>query len=400
MEMNKDEATRCLGIAQRRRDEGDLAGALRFARKSVSLFPTAEAESLMNSLAQETENGSAEPSATSSASETAPGPELRQRHTGGSSSAKTTSERRPEPSSHSSSYTEENMRAVKRVLACSKTDFYEILSIEKSATDIHVKKAYRKLALQLHPDKNSAPGADEAFKLVSKAFTVLSDEDKRAQFDRYGADPESRSASAAAGNFYQGGGAAFETEITPEQLFNMFFGGDLGGGRFDGGDAFRFGGQPRQFTQRHHQQRAQREEVGGNGLGYLVQLLPLLLLLIFTMTTTLFSGPSEPSYSFSPTYNHHNLQHTEAHQVAYYVNPRDLNAYVSGSRHRMQRFEQTVEADYVRHVQTRCRQERDMRRHEIRRARGWFGLGADEAALQRAENKPTPACDELNRFMG
>ncbi|OAD07979.1 hypothetical protein MUCCIDRAFT_126048, partial [Mucor lusitanicus CBS 277.49] len=64
--------------------------------------------------------------------------------------------------------------------------YYKVLSVERTATDVQIKKAYRKQALQFHPDKNSAPGADEAFKLVAKAFDVLSDSNKRAIHDEGG----------------------------------------------------------------------------------------------------------------------------------------------------------------------------------------------------------------------
>jgi DnaJ family protein B protein 12 len=71
--------------------------------------------------------------------------------------------------------------------------------------------------------------------VVSKAFTVLSDQDKREHYDRYGADPESRASAAAAGGdagFHNGGAAFnFESEITPEQLFNMFFNGGFNEGK-------------------------------------------------------------------------------------------------------------------------------------------------------------------------
>ncbi|ABO93948.1 predicted protein, partial [Ostreococcus lucimarinus CCE9901] len=67
-------------------------------------------------------------------------------------------------------------------------DYYRVLGIERGASDADIKKAYRKLALKLHPDKCQAAGAEEVFKTVSKAFACLSDPNKRAAFDRYGSD--------------------------------------------------------------------------------------------------------------------------------------------------------------------------------------------------------------------
>ena len=141
------------------------------------------------------------------------------------------------------SYTVEQKAAVIRIRKCSPTAFYEILGLEevkKTCTESEVKKAYRKLSLLTHPDKNGHEHADEAFKMVSRAFGVLGDKEKREKFDRFGTDPDSRFSQAQAQNPFSGfaqrrpGGQAggFQEDMTPEEMFQRFFGG--GGGGFGG----------------------------------------------------------------------------------------------------------------------------------------------------------------------
>jgi molecular chaperone DnaJ len=72
------------------------------------------------------------------------------------------------------------------VAASGKRDYYEVLGVAKGASPDEVKKAYRKLAIQLHPDRNKAPDAEERFKELSEAYAVLSDQEKRARYDQYG----------------------------------------------------------------------------------------------------------------------------------------------------------------------------------------------------------------------
>lgn len=70
-------------------------------------------------------------------------------------------------------YTPEQKAAVLRVRKCSATAFYEILAVEKTATDGEIKKAYRKLSLLTHPDKNGYEGADEAFKSMYALYRIF-----------------------------------------------------------------------------------------------------------------------------------------------------------------------------------------------------------------------------------
>jgi DnaJ-class molecular chaperone len=67
-----------------------------------------------------------------------------------------------------------------------KRDYYDVLTVTKSASKEEIKNAYRKLALQYHPDRNKSPGAEEKFKEISEAYAVLSDDEKRKRYDTYG----------------------------------------------------------------------------------------------------------------------------------------------------------------------------------------------------------------------
>ncbi|XP_076904755.1 uncharacterized protein LOC143560314 [Bidens hawaiensis] len=110
-------------------------------------------------------------------------------------------------------------------------DYYSTLGVPKSATIKDIKAAYRKLARQYHPDVNKQPGATEKFKEISAAYEVLSDDKKRAMYDRYGEDGVKSTVGGQAG--------AYATN--PFDLFETFFGTSMGG--FAGADTAGFGGR-------------------------------------------------------------------------------------------------------------------------------------------------------------
>ncbi|MHA1821024.1 MAG: molecular chaperone DnaJ [Promethearchaeota archaeon] len=101
-----------------------------------------------------------------------------------------------------------------------KRDYYEVLGVDRNADTDTIKRAFRKLALKYHPDRNKSPDAEEKFKEIQEAYSVLSDPDKRAKYDQYGFSGVDMGDFGFSGNGFSGLG----------DLFDMFFGG-FGGGR-------------------------------------------------------------------------------------------------------------------------------------------------------------------------
>lgn len=190
--MNKDEAIRCLSIAQKHRDAANYSSARKFVLKSISLFETPEAHKLLQSIdnaeaASASSSSSGYSGSTSkAASSSASGAEAHPSAAGATHRHTQSSSAQPNGTAGGQGgkkreYTAEQHSMVKKIRACKITEYYEIMSLKRDCEEVEVKKAYRKvcfcqriqslvfilnlqLALALHPDKNGAPGADEAFK--------------------------------------------------------------------------------------------------------------------------------------------------------------------------------------------------------------------------------------------
>ncbi|KAJ3763826.1 hypothetical protein EV360DRAFT_32763 [Lentinula raphanica] len=454
--MNKDEAIRCLSIAQKHRDAANYSSARKFAHKSIALFETPEARKLLDSIdeaeastsASSSSNGPSGSTSTTTPSSSASGAETHpsasgatHRHT--QSSGTKANGTAGGMGGKKRDYTDEQHAMVKKIRACKVTEYYEIMSLKRDCEEAEVKKAYRKLALALHPDKNGAPGADEAFKMVSKAFQVLSDPQKRRAYDASGFDPEDRTArSAGFSSASFNGGQAFEGEMSPEDLFNMFFGG--GGNAFGGG----FGGGPGMlsvslcpdissqsnlvFTTTFGPGGFRTTRMGGfNGAARqqqqqnevprsaFIQLLPLIILFAFSILSALpnlFTTPPipDPNFSFVPTNRYYMERHTPTRDVIYHINPTEfMNHPVIGPElirdggnvkskvkrgPHMAKFEEGVEKTYISEVWAQCRRGQERRERQIDAERGVFGIGTDWDKVRKLQREPIEACVELERL--
>ncbi|EGF99840.1 uncharacterized protein MELLADRAFT_94057 [Melampsora larici-populina 98AG31] len=346
MDSNREEAQRSFKLAQSY-ERSDPIKSLKLARKSCSLFWSVEASELVKSL----EKGkSTTTDSTSTSKET-----LRNRK---QTTTTTTNSNNSAPKPSNSipneplSYKPAQLEIVKKIRKCKPTDYYEILELKRDCEDGQVKTAYRKLALALHPDKNSAPGADEAFKMVSRAFQVLSDPNKRSAFDRHGADPDSRFASTSSNpSPFHRHPSHFSTAdegMDAEQIFRMFFGGGMGGGMFDG-PGVQFGGGPTVFqfgggmprvrrsgqntweTLNQNQRRTSNHQEVRTPTTW-ISFLPIIfffLISIFQSFPALFSTPSkpDPTFSWTPSTLYPTQRVTHSAGIRYFVNPTEFSTH-------------------------------------------------------------------------
>lgn len=355
MDGNKDDALKSLKIGKEALEKGDRNRALKFLNKARRLDPTLPIDDLLSTV--NSDAGDHTTSAEEPAKNSSDQPSIRRR---------TGSAPVPGPSSSSSvSYTEEQVSIIREIKR--KKNYYDILGVEKSCTVDDVRKSYRKLSLKVHPDKNKAPGAEEAFKLVSKAFQCLSNEESKRKYDVSGEDEvvyERRAAARPARGF----NGYYEADVDAEEIFRNFFFGGMGGmapaGNFGG---FSFGGPGMA-----HRQAAADNGSGGFNVRALIQLLPVLLILLIN-----FLPSSDPVYVLSQNYPYeHRL--TTPKNVNYYVKSTKFEQdYPLGSRERAT-IEERVEREYFGILRQNCQFEMQRRQ--------WGYI------------RETPHCDMLRKF--
>lgn len=359
MDGNKDEALKCLKIAKDSIESGDRSRALKFLNKARRLDPSIEIGDLMSNLndSQPEDKNPDEPTADNPFNPLRNGPRRRVPAGGPSSSSS---------SSTSATYTEEQITIVREIKR--KKDYYEILGVEKSCSSEDVRKAYRKLSLKVHPDKNQAPGAEEAFKMVSKAFQCLTDEESRRKYDLVGSEePVYQRRGGGGANGMRGFNGFYDGDVDADEIFrNFFFGGmhpatttgNFGGFTYGPGVRVRTGGAG--------------VDHGSNWVRTFIQLLPVILIVLVN-----FLPSSEPLYSLNRSYSH-DVRFTTQKGVNYYVKSAKFEQQYPPNSPERVALEQKVEDDYQSVLVHNCRLE-------------W-------QQLHWGYRRETPNCDALKRF--
>jgi DnaJ family protein B protein 12 len=262
-----------------------------------------------------------------------------------------------------------------------------------------------------------------AFTVVSRAFQILSDSDKKMKYDKFGGDPDSRfsaASSSGASPFsgfasQRGGGQRgpmFEEEISPEELFRQFFGGGMGGpfggpfGGMGGGPGFVFnmggggpgirvhqfgGGQPRRRP--HNHENAQPASL----IQAMSGLLPLLLLFVLPILSGLFSGngtSSGPTIRLDKASHPHTELHTSHRlSVPYWVNPTEVKDF---SNSRWKSLDKYAENRFVQSLSSECEFELGQRARLVQEAQGFFYV--DQVKMERANKYEMPNCRKLESY--
>ncbi|XP_064382533.1 dnaJ homolog subfamily B member 14-like [Halichondria panicea] len=340
---NKNAALQWLGKAKVALQEGKTEEAERLASKSLKLCPTEYTKEFLNKL--QSSEGST-PSKPAPPSDSTPPPK-----------EESSKPKEEEPKTSKESYTPEQAKAVKRVLVCH--DYYEILEVPKTATEAEIKKQYKRLALQLHPDKNNAPKADDAFKAVSKAYAVLSDKDKRNDYDRFGED------GLRATNAYA------EPDIDADQMFRMFFGDSFFGNGFGpsysvhrdpfGRTVYRRRTGHSRYGHSHGSHSHSRQEPD-SGLAMLCQLVPIVILLIVVLFGNVLTGffPSA-SFSLYQSNSYPIKRYVKDFNIQYFVQKSFAREYVS-NENLLASVEKEVINEYLWNLNHHCNSEKYSRR--------------------------------------
>lgn len=356
MESNKDEAFRCISISKCAYEEGDRTRAQRFLSKARRLYPDLKVNNSLFAFIEDvrqktTENDQSSESVCREISK-------EDNESKGASKNNENYGCRQRNSSSTIEFSEvvHNIRK--------STDYYEILGLQRDCSQTEVRKAFRKLSLKVHPDKNKYPGAEEAFKAVSAAFNCLSNPEQREKYDNQNLD-EVHDYSYEQ---YTGQYNSYEyCNETSETFANFFFKMNQQNAGFQGPNFFR-----------PHKTRgdATIDSVNRTRILHfvgLVQLLAIVMLILVSLMPNTY-----PSFSMNKDASYQYECLTNDHGVSFFVKRPDFQQkYPPGSNIR-KNIDDLVEKNYKEMLAHNCRVEVGLRM--------W------------GRTEETPSCDALRQF--
>lgn len=360
MEANKDSAEELFQIAQVHFTNQKFEEALIYFERSKKLFPLQNVDTFIEKCKLSKGKSSTNSKPNTSTQDSKP------------------QEKKEVPQSN---HTQEELKEIKEIINCK--DYYQILGVSKTANKDEIKRAYMKKAMKFHPDRNTCPGAEDAFKNISSAYSCLSDEKKKKFYDQYGTEDVQRIQQN------------FPRRQNFQQFSHVFEGDD-----FD--DILRhfFQNQHRQRdrqTQRRRNRDDEREEFQ-SPFGFIFQFLPLLILILLPTLLNMFSSftPTAP-FSTQKTDVYHVERMTSDGHLPYYV--RESFNYDWPRYYRsIYQLENQVVIQTIREVDAKCREEQDLKVSAIKEAQWYFRGEERTQKIEEAEKLETKSCERLSEL--
>ena len=254
-------------------------------------------------------------------------------------------------------------------------DYYDILGITKETSNDDIKRAYKKLAIKFHPDKNKSPKAEEAFKKIATAYQTLTDPKKRELFDKYGSEEEYRE------KVYQERQQQYD-DFDAYDIFDIFF------GNID----------PEVIRRQRRRYRAHQQQVNPKVAKFLpfIQLIPILLMGISYILPTLFK--SKELYVFEKNNDYPYTKKTFRYKVDYYFGDDFKQKYKDNNM--VRNAEKEIENNYVTYLKINC-QDRQQTKEEIKYKLMYYRKGSYYYQLLINELKKIDlsVCEQLKNLL-
>lgn len=406
MDSNRDDAKRCLDLAAVALKAGEVEKASRLLEKSQRMFPLSDAQNdLANEIARAQNGFKSSSSSTSNAST----------HAKTARSSRASSDAAPSPPRPATAEMEAAVASIHRKREGS---HYEVLEVTRDADENALKRSYRKLALRLHPDRNFAKGADEAFKRVSHAFDVLSDPQRRSHYDTFGTDdpgqPQTRRTNRGNANVNPFTNASdFDQFVhvnggfSPDEIFTFLFNGDP---RLRA--QFMHGGVRRRRQRRHSEgddngNRTNGENTGGPSENEREareepqwseiwgRLRPLVWLVVMIIISGWISGEnSQPSYSLHQT-GYYSASRTTRNGVPFFV-----KGGKTLSQMEEQRMWHFVDRSALEQFRMRCEGEEEEERRLKYQSTSWLNSKRTRKhSREQLIRHQKPWCEQFTRLL-